>query len=44
MRLMSRGNNVQHLDLVDRICALYKNPVLLLKNVSLVSFFLCIFY
>ena len=27
MRLMSRGNNVQRLDLVARICALYKNPI-----------------
>ena len=30
MRLMSRGNNVQRLDLVVRMCALYKNRVLLL--------------
>ena len=30
MRLMSRGNNVQCLDLVARICALHKNRVLLL--------------
>ena len=29
MPLMSRGNNVQRLDLVASICALYKNPVLL---------------
>ena len=28
MSLMSRGNNVQCLDLVARICALYKNHVL----------------
>ena len=34
MRLMSRGNNVQRLDLVTRICALYKNPVLLLLTPS----------
>ena len=30
MRLICRGNNVRRLDLVARICALYKNPVLLL--------------
>ena len=30
MCLMSRGNNVQRLDLVARICALYKNRVVLL--------------
>ena len=30
MSLMSRGNNVMCLDLVARICVLYKNPVLLL--------------
>ena len=29
MRLMSNGNNVQRLDVVARICALYKNRVLL---------------
>ena len=29
MRLMSRGNNVQRRDVVARICAIYKNRVLL---------------
>ena len=30
MRLMSRGNNVQRLDLVAMICSLYNNHVLLM--------------
>ena len=37
MHLISRGNNVQHLDLVARICALCKNPVLLLLYMDMSS-------
>ena len=33
MLLMCRGNNVQQHDLVARICALYKNRVLLTFNI-----------
>ena len=44
IRLMSSGNNnVQRIDLVARICALYKNHVLLLLFLSSSSFSLFVF-
>ena len=41
MRLMSRGNNVQRLDQVPRICALHKNRVLLLLKNNIQGLHVC---
>ena len=48
MRLMSMGNNVQRLDLVTRMCVLYKNPciyyIYIIIIFIIISFFKLLFH